>query len=58
MKAERDEDERITFRAKPERRLAYEIAIGIVIGGCVLSVIQVIAGAMTVGLMFNGIKIN
>lgn len=40
MRAERDDDEVRIVRKAPERRLAYEIAIGIIIGGTVLSLIQ------------------
>lgn len=33
MRAERDEDDIRPPRAKPQRRLAYEIALGIILGG-------------------------
>lgn len=42
MRAERDEDEVRIVRKEPERRLAYEIAIGIVLGGLGLAAIQTV----------------
>ena len=37
MRAERDEDQIRPPRSKPQRRLAYEIALGIILGGAGLA---------------------
>lgn len=58
MRAERDDDEYRPVRRKEERRLAYEIAIGIIIGGCVLSVLDIIRTAITAHLMLQQVQIN
>lgn len=57
MRAERDEDLR-PIRAKPERRMAYEIAIGIIIGGVTLWVLETIVNMITVQLALNQFRIH
>lgn len=60
MRAERDEDDFAPSKArKPqERRLAYEIALGIVIGGCVLGVIELLANMLTAAVFMQQIKVT
>ncbi len=57
MKPEPDEIRQPRPRA-PERRLAYEIAIGIIIGGVTLWVLEAIAGMIAMQFALNQIKIN
>lgn len=61
MRAERDDDEferEPRVRRQPERRLAYEIALGIVIGGCVLGVIELLANMLTAAVFMQQIKVT
>ncbi|HIZ51964.1 MAG TPA: hypothetical protein IAA18_12900 [Candidatus Pseudomonas excrementavium] len=60
MKAERDEPIRPAgpSKAKAEPRLAYEIAIGIIIGGVTLWVLETLVNMITVQLAMNQIKIH
>ena len=57
MRAERDEELR-PIRTKPERRLAYEIALGIIIGGATLWVMEIIANIITVQLALNQFRVH
>lgn len=60
MRAERDEEDFAQRPAKrpQERRLAYEIALGIVIGGCVLGVIELLANMLTAAVFMQQIKVT
>jgi hypothetical protein len=61
MRAERDEDEfqaRVHVRKVPERRLASEVAIGIIVGGSVLWAIEGIAGYIVARMMLSGMQMN
>jgi hypothetical protein len=53
MRAERDDDDIRPLRAKPERRLAYEIAWGIILGGAGLWLLQVITTLLAAKLMLQ-----
>jgi acyl-coenzyme A thioesterase PaaI-like protein len=57
MRAERDEMTPIR-RNKKEPRLAYEIALGIVIGGVTLWMLEAIAGLIAMQFALHQIKIN
>lgn len=60
MRAERDEDDFALSKVrKPqERRLAYEIALGIVIGGSALSILGAIASLIIMKLMMSQITLQ
>ena len=58
MRAERDEDEIRPQRAKPQRRLAYEIALGIILGGSGLRLLQVITSLIAAKLMLQQIQLH
>lgn len=61
MRAERDDDDfEVTPRARrqPERRLAYEIALGIVIGGSALSILGAIASLIIMRLMMSQVTLQ
>lgn len=61
MRAERDEDDLRplrTSRAKPERRLAYEIALGIVIGGVTLWLLNAAAVWLTARLLLGQLQLH
>ena len=59
MRAERDEDEYIKRRAaKKEPRLAYEIALGIIIGGVVLWTMDAVATLITAKIMIGQLQIH
>lgn len=53
MRAERDEDDIRPQRAKPQRRLAYEIALGIILGGVGLWLLQLLTGLIAAKLMLQ-----
>lgn len=56
MRAERDEDDFQTVRQTrkaTERRLAYEIAIGIVIGGSVLKLLEMVSAVLMAGAIIG-----
>lgn len=58
MRAERDDDDLRPTRKAPERRLAYEIAIGIVLGGLGLAVIQTIFAVVVWQLYMHDIRMT
>jgi hypothetical protein len=58
MRAERDEDDIRPQRAKPQRRLAYEIALGILLGGVGLWLLQLLAGLIAAKLMLGQIQLH
>ncbi len=58
MRAERDDDEIRVPRKAPERRLAYEIAIGIIIGGSVLSLAQMVGDLIMAKTILNQVQIT
>lgn len=64
MRAERDEDDlrpRRTPRSpqhKAERRLAYEIALGIILGGAGLWLLNAAALWLTAKLMLQGLQLQ
>lgn len=53
MRAERDEHDIRPQRAKPQRRLAYEIALGIILGGVGLWLLQLLTGLIAAKLMLQ-----
>lgn len=58
MRAERDEQITRPTKKQPERRLAYEIAIGIIIGGITLWVLEGIASMIAMKLALNQVQIH
>jgi hypothetical protein len=58
MRAERDEDQVRPSRAKPQRRLAYEIAFGIILGGAGLWLLQVLTGLIAAKFMLQQIQFH
>ena len=56
MRAERDDDNIRPSRAKPQRRLAYEIALGIILGGVGLWLLQLLGGLLAANLMLGQIQ--
>ncbi len=58
MRAERDEDEpRVSNRRAPERRLAHEIAIGIILGGLGLAAIQAVFAFIAWQIYMHQVKV-
>jgi hypothetical protein len=58
MRAERDEDEpRVMQRRTPERRLAYEIAVGIILGGLGLAAIQAVFAFVAWQIYVHQVKV-
>lgn len=58
MRAERDPDETSPRRHKSQPRLAYEIALGIVIGGLVLMAVDAIGSYVAMRLVVNQVQIQ
>jgi hypothetical protein len=58
MRAERDEDDIRLPRAKPQRRLAYEIALGILLGGVGLWLLQALTGLIAAKLLLQQIQLH
>ena len=58
MRAERDDDEPRLIRKAPERRLAYEIAIGIIWGGLGLAVIQTVFAVIAWQIYIHDLKVS
>ncbi len=58
MRAERDEDDIRAPRAKPQRRLAYEIALGIILGGSGLWLLQVLTSLIAAKFMLQQIQMH
>lgn len=61
MRAEREEDEfdrPRPARKQPERRLAHEIALGIIFGGCVLMTIADVKGWIEAKVLAEEIRIT
>lgn len=59
MRAVRDEDEEQPARPAPKQpRLAYEVAIGIVIGGCILWMLESIAAYITARIVMSQMQIQ
>ena len=59
MRAERDEDEYVPSRTiRKEPRLAYEIALGIIIAGVVLMAIDAIGTYIAAKIMLNQVQIR
>ncbi|RMN08838.1 hypothetical protein ALQ65_200236 [Pseudomonas syringae pv. coriandricola] len=57
MRAERDQDDIRAAQKPRERRLAYEIAIGIIIGGLTLAAIQALIGLIAWQIYLHDMKI-
>ncbi|KPW75581.1 hypothetical protein [Pseudomonas amygdali] len=57
MRAERDQDEIGQTQRRPERRLAYEIAIGIIIGGMTLATIQALIAMVAWQIYIHDLKV-
>ncbi|RBH56718.1 hypothetical protein C3F00_015550 [Pseudomonas sp. MWU13-2860] len=57
MRAERDDDEPRVTRKTPERRLAYEIAIGIIWGGLGLAAIQTVLALIAWQIYIHDVKV-
>ncbi|EGH28882.1 hypothetical protein PSYJA_07873 [Pseudomonas syringae pv. japonica str. M301072] len=57
MRAERDQDDTVRTQKKPERRLAYEIAIGIIIGGMTLATIQALIAMVAWQIYLHDLKV-
>lgn len=58
MRAERDQDDVKVSRRTPERRLAHEIAIGIILGGLGLTVIQAVLGFIAWQIYLYDVKVT
>lgn len=58
MRAERDQDDVKVSRRTPERRLAHEIAIGIILGGLGLTVIQAVLGFIAWQIYLHDVKVT
>ncbi|MCH7430134.1 hypothetical protein [Pseudomonas syringae] len=56
MRAERDQDDTAHTQRKPERRLAYEIAIGIIIGGMTLATVQALIAMVAWQIYLHDLK--
>ncbi|KPW50339.1 hypothetical protein [Pseudomonas syringae group genomosp. 3] len=57
MRAERDQDDTAHTQRKPERRLAYEIAIGIIIGGMTLATVQALIAMVAWQIYLHDLKV-
>ncbi|KPB16842.1 MULTISPECIES: hypothetical protein [Pseudomonas syringae group] len=57
MRAERDQDDTVRSQKRPERRLAYEIAIGIIIGGMTLATIQALIAMVAWQIYVHDLKV-
>ncbi len=57
MRTERDQDDTAHTQRKPERRLAYEIAIGIIIGGMTLATIQALIAMVAWQIYLHDLKL-
>lgn len=57
MRAERDQDDTVRTQKKPERRLAYEIAIGMIIGGITLATIQALIAMVAWQIYLHDLKV-
>ncbi|MEQ4254098.1 hypothetical protein [Pseudomonas syringae] len=57
MRAERDQDNTAHTQRKPERRLAYEIAIGIIIGGMTLATVQALIAMVAWQIYLHDLKV-
>ncbi|WP_239945230.1 hypothetical protein, partial [Pseudomonas syringae] len=57
MRAERDQDDTVRSQKRPERRLAYEIAIGIIIGGMTLATIQALIAMVAWQIYLHDLKL-
>jgi hypothetical protein len=59
MRAERDEDQLRLPRNKPtQRRLAYEIALGIILGGAGLWLLHALTGLIAAKLLLQQIQLH
>lgn len=59
LRAERDDDEMASKpRQKKERRMAHEIAIGIIIGGLILGALQDVQGMIKESILSSQIQFN
>jgi len=58
MRAERDDDDVRPIRKPRERRLAYEIAIGIILGGLGLTVIQGVFAIIAWQVYIHDLKVS
>ena len=58
MRAERDQNEIKVSRRTPERRLAHEIAIGIILGGLGLTAIQAVFGFIAWQIYLHDVRIT
>jgi hypothetical protein len=58
MRAERDEDQIRPPRSKPQRRLAYEIALGIILGGSGLWLLHLLSGLIAAKFMLQQIQLH
>ncbi|EPM55245.1 hypothetical protein A264_23573 [Pseudomonas syringae pv. actinidiae ICMP 19071] len=57
MRAERDQDDVGRNQKRSERRLAYEIAIGIIIGGMTLATIQALIAMVAWQIYIHDLKV-
>ncbi|NVL62370.1 hypothetical protein E0I00_26715 [Pseudomonas syringae pv. actinidiae] len=57
MRAERDQDDVGRTQKRSERRLAYEIAIGIIIGGMTLAAIQALIAMVAWQIYLHDLKV-
>ncbi|KWT07510.1 hypothetical protein ALP51_200186 [Pseudomonas savastanoi] len=57
MRAERDQNDTVRTQKRPERRLAYEIAIGIIIGGMTLATIQALIAMVAWQIYLHDLKV-
>ncbi|RMM91410.1 hypothetical protein, partial [Pseudomonas savastanoi] len=57
MRAERDQDDVGRTQKRSERRLAYEIAIGIIIGGMTLATIQALIAMVAWQIYLHDLKV-
>ncbi|WP_259473894.1 hypothetical protein, partial [Pseudomonas syringae] len=57
MRAERDQDDTVRSQKRPERRLAYEIAIGIIIGGMTLATRQALIAMVAWQIYVHDLKV-
>ncbi|KTC51742.1 hypothetical protein AO258_26210 [Pseudomonas syringae ICMP 19498] len=57
MRAERDQDDVGHTQKRPERRLAYEIAIGIMLGGMALATIQALIAMVAWQIYIHDLRV-
>lgn len=58
MRAIRDDDEIVVSRRQPERRLAYEIALGIWLGGVALAATSIAFWVILIGSISGVVKVG